>query len=149
MNERSEQRFRRAVGGVALAGSLLVGGAVLAQPVEQANERAQEHAQTQAEERQVYGWELMSAQERQAYRERMRNAGSAEEQARIRAEHHAQMQARARAQGVTLPDMPMQRGPGKGDGKGMGPGARTGKGPGSGGGAGKGSGGGQGKGPGR
>ena len=147
MNERCEQRIRRAVGGVALAGSLLVSGAALGQPAEQANERAQQHAQAQAEERQVYGWELMSAQERQAYRERMRNAGSAEEQARIRAEHHAQMQARARAQGATLPDMPMQRGPGKGDGKGMGPGGRTGKGPG--GGAGKGSGGGQGKGPGR
>lgn len=145
MNERCELRIRRAVGGVALAGSLLVSGAVLAQPAEQANEGAQERAQTQAEERQVYGWELMSAQERQAYGERMRNAGSAEEQARIRAEHHAQMQARARAQGVTLPDMPMQRGPGKGEG--MGPGAGTGKGPG--GGAGKGSGGGQGKGPGR
>ena len=73
----------------------------------------------------------------------MRNAATAEERARIRAEHHVKMQERARAQGVTLPDMPMHRGPGKGDGKGMGPGAGAGKGMGSGSGAGKG------KGPGR
>ena len=40
----------------------------------------------------VYGSQLMTRQEMQQYRERMRNAKTAEERERVRAQHHAEMQ---------------------------------------------------------
>lgn len=70
----------------------------------------------------VYGWELMTPQERQQFRDRMRNTTTAQEREKIRAEHHKEMQERARERGVTLPEMPPQRGMGQGKGAGMGPG---------------------------
>ena len=85
---------------------------------------------------QVYGYQLMTPAERDAYRQRMRAARTVEEREQIRQEHHAAMQVRAREQGVSLPDMPMQRGQGMGGGAGMGPGG--GMGPGAGGGMGRG-----------
>ena len=54
----------------------------------------------------VYGSQLMTEQERQEQRQRMRNATSEEERQQIRAEHHNRMQERARQQGVTLPEQP-------------------------------------------
>lgn len=67
----------------------------------------------------IYGRQLMTEQERNAYRERMRNAKSAAERERIRRENHDRMQARARERGVTLPDEPpADRGPGMGRGMG-------------------------------
>lgn len=69
----------------------------------------------------IYGSQLMTQQERNAFRERMSNAGTQEERERIRAEHHERMTARAKEQGITLPDMPGQRG-GKGMGQGQGQG---------------------------
>lgn len=54
----------------------------------------------------IYGSQLMTPQERAAYREKIRNAKTAEERARIRAEHHKEMQERARQQGKTLPPAP-------------------------------------------
>lgn len=80
----------------------------------------------------IYGYRLMTEQERNDYRERMRNARSAEERQAIRDEHRKLMEARAKERGVTLPE---PRGP-RGGGPGAGPGA--GKGPGTGGGPGKG-----------
>lgn len=76
----------------------------------------------------IYGYRMMTDQERNEFRERMRNAKSAEERQAIRDEHHKAMQARAKERGVTLPDQP--RGPGAGKGPGYGPGG--GKGPGGG-----------------
>jgi len=84
----------------------------------------------QSNDQPVYGSQLMTDQERQAHRSRMRNAESPEELERIRAEHHGQMQMRAKEQGVTLPEMPrqgmqqgqgqgMQQGQGRGQGRGM------------------------------
>lgn len=77
------------------------------------------------EDEPVYGHQLMSREERMAYRQRMRAATSAEERERIRAEHHEQMKKRAKERGVTLPDEPPMRpggmGPGPGMGGGMGP----------------------------
>jgi type III secretory pathway component EscR len=73
----------------------------------------------------VYGWQLMTEQERAEYRERMRNM-SAEEREQYRLEHHKKMQERAKERGVTLPEMPRQHhrgeGMGPGDGMGHGPG---------------------------
>jgi hypothetical protein len=84
----------------------------------------------------VYGSQLMTQQERLEYRDRMRNAASAEEREQIRKEHHERMKVRAREQGVKLPDEP----PAQGGGKGMGPGgAGMGQGGGMGGGMNKGN----------
>lgn len=82
-------------------------------------------------EEQVYGWQLMTEQERIAHQEKMRTLKTAEEKERYRMEHHKMMQERAKERGVTLPEMP---GP---QGKGMGPGPGAGPGPGKCGGGGK------------
>ncbi len=71
----------------------------------------------------IYGSQLMTQQERNAYRTQMRAAKTAEEREQLRKEHHERMQERAKAQGVTLPDEPPARGAGMGPGGGgMGPG---------------------------
>ena len=71
----------------------------------------------------IYGWKLMSQEERMEYRNTMRNMKTEKERARYRNEHHEQMQERARARGLVLPDMPREgdRGMGPGGG-GIGPG---------------------------
>ncbi|OIP18803.1 MAG: hypothetical protein AUK53_00800 [Betaproteobacteria bacterium CG2_30_59_46] len=77
----------------------------------------------QEQQEQVYGSQLMTQEERVAYRARMRGAKTPEEREKIRAEHHEQMRARAKERGVTLPDMPPAMGGGMGSGGGgMGPG---------------------------
>ena len=85
-------------------------------------------------EEQVYGWELMSAQERQQHQEKMRSFKTEQERERYRLEHHQQMLERAKQRGVTLPDSPPHErqqnrdrdsmGPGQGPGAGMGGGKR-------------------------
>lgn len=104
------------VSAVATLLSLAAGFAVAADP-----EPAQIEAQTQKQE-QVYGSQLMSEQERNEHRARLRAAKTAQERERIRMEHHKAMQERARERGVTLPDMPPAAGGGMGSGGGMGPG---------------------------
>jgi len=79
-------------------------------------------------DQQIYGSQLMTQQERDAHRARMRSAKTYEEQQRIRNEHHEQMKVRAKERGVTLPDEPPA-----GRGPGMGPGPGGGMGPGGGG----------------
>lgn len=73
----------------------------------------------------IYGYGMMSPQERDEYSARMRNARSAQERQSIRDEHHTTMQARARERGVTLPDRPRGAGPGARGGppESMGPGS--------------------------
>ena len=76
-----------------------------------AEEQTQTQQQTQTQEQtteRVYGWQLMTEQERQQFRE----------------EHHKAMQERAKERGVTLPDEPMGPGPG-GGGMGGGMGGRN------------------------
>ena len=75
---------------------------------------------------QVYGWQLMSEQERNEHRAKMQSMKTAQERERYRMEHHKMMQERAKAQGVTLPDMPAQGGKGMGSGTGMGQGGGAG-----------------------
>jgi uncharacterized protein HemX len=78
-----------------------------------------------AAEEKVYGWELMSDQERQQYQTRMRSLKTEQEREALRAEHHSLMQERAKAMGKTLPDAPPPRaGQGQGKGGGMGPSPR-------------------------
>jgi hypothetical protein len=71
---------------------------------------------------QIYGSQLMTQEERNVYRNRMRAAKTEPEREQIRNEHHEQMKVRAKEKGVTLPDEPPARGRGMGPGKGMGPG---------------------------
>jgi hypothetical protein len=75
----------------------------------------------QLQDNQIYGAQLMTQQERNEYRARLRAARTVQERERIRAEHHEQMKLRAKERGVTLPDEPPARGGGMGPG-GMGPG---------------------------
>ena len=69
----------------------------------------------------IYGGELMTPEERNAYAEKMRNAKTQDERLKLRDEHRAEMQKRAKDKGVTLPE---PRGPyaGKGPGPDGGPG---------------------------
>jgi hypothetical protein len=83
----------------------------------------------------IYGYRIMSNEERNDFRKRMREAGSAKERQAIRDEHRKLMESRAKERGVTLPE-PRGRGagpmrPGAGMGPGDGPRA-AGKGPGAG-----------------
>jgi len=78
----------------------------------------------------IYGSQLMTQQERNEFRARMRAAKTVQERERIRNEHHRQMQIRAKERGVTLPDEPPARGGGMGPGGmggGMGPGGGMGR----------------------
>jgi hypothetical protein len=73
-----------------------------------------------ADDSAVYGWQLMTKQERVQYREKMRSLKTRKEREAFRREHHAQMQERARERGVKLPDQPRPRGNGMGQGQGQG-----------------------------
>lgn len=79
----------------------------------------------------IYGSQLMTPAERNAYRARMRSLKTVQERQAFRMQHHQEMQQRAQERGMTLPDMPMAPG-GMGPG-GMGPGhmGPGGRGPGS------------------
>jgi len=85
----------------------------------------------------IYGRQLMTEQELQQHREKMRSFETEQERETYRKEHHKLMQERAKERGVTIPDEPGMRGKGKR----MGP--RDGYGPGSGSGGGMGPGGGR------
>lgn len=72
----------------------------------------------------IFGSRLMSPEEREDYRLKMRSAKTPQERAQIRKDHHTAMKERAKAQGVTLPDEP----PARGGGYGFGPGGSQGNG---------------------
>ncbi len=84
------------------------------------------------ESKTVYGWQLMTDQERTEHRAKMQGFNTEEEREAYRREHHQRMQARAKEQGKTLPDEPWPQG------KGLGMGPRDGTGAGSGAGQGRG-----------
>ncbi|HUF81783.1 MAG TPA: hypothetical protein VMN03_11645 [Burkholderiales bacterium] len=85
----------------------------------------------------IYGYRMMSNDERNDYRKRMREARSAQERQAIRDEHRKLMESRAKERGVTLPERrgpgagPMSGRPGAGMGQDEGP-RGAGKGPGMG-----------------
>lgn len=96
------QRFTQG----ALTGLLLAG---LTMPVlagVQARDQDQQRMQEQISDQDIYGWQLMNGEERDAYRAKLRAAKTEQERERIRAEHHEQMKMRAKQRGVTLPDEP-------------------------------------------
>lgn len=106
--------------GIAAMSSIAMGQDKM-QPQDQVRQQSQQ---------QIYGSQLMTQEERNAYRTKMRSAKTLEEREKIRAEHHEQMKARAKERGVTLPDEPPMRGGGMGPGGGMmGPGGGMGGGP--------------------
>ncbi len=121
---------RKTLAATALA-ALLAGGAAYAADTDttpdrdrdriQDQDRTQDRDRDRIQDRDIYGSQLMTSEEREEYRERMRTATSAEERERIRAEHHERMTVRAREQGITLPDRPPERPQRMGPG-GMGPG---------------------------
>ena len=117
-------RYTRKI--LAMAVLAAIAGPVLATDQDQTRTQSQMMTQDQINkmtDQQIYGSQLMTAQERNEYRTRMRAAKTLEERERIRKEHHEQMKLRAKERGVTLPDEPPAgRGPGSGTGGGMGPG---------------------------
>lgn len=89
----------------------------------------------------ILGYRLMNDQERDEYREKMRNARNVEERQALRDEHRKTMEARAKERGVTLPEPRRGIGAyGRGPRGGVGPGGNSGPGSGAGGRQGKGSG---------
>lgn len=107
----------------------VAGGVALpALAADQTRAQDQTQAQDQIRDQDIYGSQMMTAQEHDAYRNKMRAAKTAQERERIRAEHHEQMKVRAKERGVSLPDQP----PARGMGGGMGPGPGGGMGPGGG-----------------
>lgn len=67
-------------------------------------------AQTEQAVREIIpGSELMSTQEREQYRLRLRGAGSAEERERLRVEHVRAMEDRARLRGLRVSDPSRER----------------------------------------
>ncbi|MHB1184353.1 MAG: hypothetical protein ACYC4A_06605 [Desulfobulbia bacterium] len=88
--------------------------------------RAQQQIQTQE---QIYGSQMMTQQEREEYRLKMRAAKTVGEREKLRKEHHERMKTLAKERGVTLPDEPPAMGGGMGPGGGgMGPGSGMGTG---------------------
>lgn len=75
----------------------------------------------------VYGWQLMTEQERAEHRAKMQSMETKEERERYRMEHHQKMQERAKQRGVALPNEPQQRGKGRGNGFGSGQGGGRGR----------------------
>lgn len=73
---------------------------------QQDRQKAQEQAKSATKSRQadrdIYGYQLMTEQERNEYRERLAKAGTEQERQQISAEHRAEMQARAKERGVDL-----------------------------------------------
>ena len=63
---------------------------------------------------------MMTEQERNEYRARIKAAKTNEEREQIRMEHHERMRERAKVQGLSLPDSPPPRGSGMGSGMGGG-----------------------------
>lgn len=92
-------------------------------------DRDQDRQKIQDQDKMIYGYQLMTVEERAQHRAKMQSLNTAEEREAYRQQHHKEMQARAKERGVTIPDTPMRSG-------GPGPGARSGGG--GGGGAGKG-----------
>ena len=87
---------------------------------------------TTVSEETMYGYQLMTEQERAQHRATMRSFNTEAEREAYRRQHHEMMQERAKAQGVTLPDEPMPRGQGRGMGQGQGMGMGQGSGGGQG-----------------
>lgn len=77
------------------------------------------NTQVKTGDQDVYGYELMTPEERAEFHSKMQSAKTSEERERLRIEHNAAMQARAKQRGITLPDDPgMNQTPDSGAGSG-------------------------------
>ncbi|HZM33100.1 MAG TPA: hypothetical protein VFC18_01305 [Burkholderiales bacterium] len=85
----------------------------------QDRDQTRDETQTQLRDQDIYGYQMMTPQERDQFRARMQAPQTQEERERIRAEHHALMQERAKERGLSMPEQPPMQG---GAGGGMGPG---------------------------
>ena len=90
-----------------------------------AAEPVREQSEAQVRER-IYGSQLMTEQERNEYRARMRTLRTAQEREQFRKEHHERMKERAAERGLSLPDDPPAQGRGAGPRHGNLPGAGAG-----------------------
>jgi hypothetical protein len=99
---------------------------------QEASPQKQQQAQAMPRHGTVYGYQLMTPDERTEYRNKMRTLKTWQEREQFRKEHHEQMKVRAKEKGITLPDTPPMRGHRRGMGKGMGPGMMPGMEPGQG-----------------
>lgn len=81
-------------------------GAVQGKTVHQ---RSQSSAVSLADvpDREIYGYWYTTGFDRELYRQRLREAKNAQEEAQVLAEHYERMQARAKAAGVSLPEPPV------------------------------------------
>ena len=80
-------------------------------------ETMQEEMQTDtAEDKQIFGYKLMTRKERAEFRARIRAAETQAEREAIRKEHHEKMKARAKKRGITMPENPPGQGIGYGKG---------------------------------
>ena len=89
-------------------------------PVFSAEKAKAQEQQNKEQKKQAYGWQLMTTEERKAHRMKMLSFKTEQERREYRKKHHKQMQARAKLKGVELPEKPMERGRGMGDGRGRG-----------------------------
>jgi hypothetical protein len=90
---------------------------------EQDKQQIQQKEQAQNQDpKMMYGWDLMTVKEREEHREKMRGLKTDEERTAYRQEHHKKMQQRAKEQGVTILEVPAERGSGAGPGGGQGAG---------------------------
>lgn len=112
----------------------LVGALMLPTGIINAADKIQQQTQTkdqqqlQEQDKMIYGWQLMTPQERKTHREKMLSLKTEQERIAYREEHHKLMQQRAKEKGMTLPDRPMMRGTGPGAGGGFGNAQGSGKG---------------------
>jgi len=84
--------------------------------------QTRDNDQDRLRDQEIYGWQLMTPEERAEHRAKMRSLKTRNEREAYRMEYHERMQERAREKGVDLPDMPMPRGKGMGPrGDSMGP----------------------------
>ena len=98
---------------VLACGLMLFGNAVVAADKDQDRTRDQTQLQDKS---MIYGYQLMTVEERAQHRAKIRSLKTEQEREAYRQEHHKLMQARARERGVTLPEVPVQRGSGSGPG---------------------------------
>lgn len=107
-------KFSHAVIVVAIAATGMLAGSARAADTNAATPAAGVLAPNQ-----IYGAQLMTPEERSAFRAKMQSARTAEERRKLRSEHHQEMQARAKEKGIVLPEVPPMRGKGMRGGAGM------------------------------
>jgi len=107
---------------VAVTGALIFSsGFSLAAEQDRDQTRLQDQTRDQIRDQdRIYGSQLMTQQERNEHRNRIRSAKTQKEREQIRAEHHESMKVRAKERGVSIPDDPPAKGKGMMPGGGMG-----------------------------